>query len=82
MLGTDDLAKGFLHKNLLYEENINRKLKEIIIKQLRDEKRRIDLMNIVVNFMRSETATNTAIYHVNNIWRADFTKNILSQSNI
>ena len=56
MLGTDKLTKDFVHNNVMHDETIRNKLKQIIINQLRDENRRTDLLKLILNFMKSEQA--------------------------
>jgi len=78
--GTDTLTKDYLHQNLLYDENIQVKFKNLIVRQLRDEKRRKDLLGLFVNFIRSETALNYAVYSVGNVMKMDFTGYLLTQN--
>jgi len=78
--GADELAKGFLHKNLLYEDFLNQKFKELVLKQLKDEKRRADLVNIIVNFFNSDTFQNLTISQVNSLLRMEITSELVTKN--
>ena len=56
--GTQMITSEFLHKNLLYEEIIYLKFKNLVISQLRKENIRKELLKILAEFSQSEYATS------------------------
>jgi len=56
MNSTDKLTRDYVHNNVLHDENIREKLKQLLIRQLRDENRRADLLRLLHNFLKTEQA--------------------------
>ena len=59
-LGTQSLAIGALHKNLLYEEFLYIKFKNLVYSQMRKEHLRRELLKTIVDFTKTDYAISVS----------------------
>ena len=80
-IDAEKLALRFIHQNLVYEEHIYKKLKGVVIGQMRSTDRRTELMHLLMRWLKTEGGKETAI----NGWVGGLggpaTKKIMNYSN-